>query len=137
MVINEDDNDVISTLGKGEFFGEISLIFSCPRTSSVRAATNCDMFVLTKTDLDYALSYYPELEEQICAVAEERMNQAYKRSQEPRRRRKIPPQSSDLETRGAVLDDFLSTLEEMTLEKDRKNRRGMIIITYSIALPRL
>ena len=34
-----------------------------------RAATNCDVFVLTKADLDRALSYYPEIAEQIREVA--------------------------------------------------------------------
>ena len=46
-----------------------------------RAATNCDVFVLTKADLDRALSYYPEIAEQIREVAGNRANLVKKRSQ--------------------------------------------------------
>ena len=46
-----------------------------------RAATNCDLFVLTKTDLDRALTYYPHIEDQIRKVAGNRANLVKKRSQ--------------------------------------------------------
>ena len=46
-----------------------------------RAGTNCDLFVLTKTDLDTALSYYPQIAEQIRKVAGNRANLVKKRSQ--------------------------------------------------------
>ena len=46
-----------------------------------RAGTNCDLFVLTKTDLDTALSYYPHIAEQIKKVAGNRANLVKKRSQ--------------------------------------------------------
>lgn len=46
-----------------------------------RAATNCDVFVLTKANLDRALSYYPEIAEQIREVAGNRANLVKKRSQ--------------------------------------------------------
>ena len=45
------------------------------------AATNCDVFVLTKADLDRALAYYPEIAEQIREVAGNRANLVKKRSQ--------------------------------------------------------
>lgn len=47
----------------------------------IRAGTNCDLFVLTKTDLDMALSYYPHIAEQIKMVAGNRANLVKKRSQ--------------------------------------------------------
>ena len=46
-----------------------------------RAGTNCDVFVLTKADLDRALTYYPEISEQIREVAGNRANLVKKRSQ--------------------------------------------------------
>ena len=49
--------------------------------SLFRAATNCDLFVLTKTDLDAALTYYPHIAEQIKEVAGNRANLVKKRSQ--------------------------------------------------------
>ena len=46
-----------------------------------RAATNCDLFVLTKEDLDSSLKYYPHIGEQIREVAGNRANLVKKRSQ--------------------------------------------------------
>lgn len=50
-------------------------------SSSFRAATNCDLFMLTKKDLDEALSYYPQIEKQIKAVADSRADKVKKRAQ--------------------------------------------------------
>ena len=46
-----------------------------------RAATNCDLFVLSKTDLDIAVSYYPHIAEQIKKVAGNRNDLVRERSQ--------------------------------------------------------
>lgn len=68
-VISESGKLVFATMNNGAFFGsckrqyvltlretgEISLLFSCPRTASIRAATNCDLFVLNKADFEYVL----------------------------------------------------------------------------------
>ena len=35
-VVSEDGKVVFAVINKGEFFGEISLVFSIPRTSSIR-----------------------------------------------------------------------------------------------------
>ena len=36
-VVSEHDEPIIfDTMGEGRFFGEISLLFSCPRTASIR-----------------------------------------------------------------------------------------------------
>ena len=45
-----------------------------------RAATNCDIFVLKKADLDRALSFYPEIAKQIQEVAKARAAIARKQS---------------------------------------------------------
>ncbi|XP_022094111.1 uncharacterized protein LOC110981133 isoform X3 [Acanthaster planci] len=79
-VVSEDGNTVFDTMNAGRFFGEISLVFSCSRTASIRAQTNCDMFVLTKENLDEVLTHYPSIKEQINRVAEERINAVRKRS---------------------------------------------------------
>ena len=46
-----------------------------------RAATNCDLFVLTRESLDASLTYYPHIGEQIREVAGNRANLVKKRSQ--------------------------------------------------------
>ena len=35
-VVSEDGSVVFATMTEGKFFGEISLVFSCPRTASIR-----------------------------------------------------------------------------------------------------
>ena len=38
-VVSEHDEPIIfDTMGEGRFFGEISVVFSCPRTASIRLA---------------------------------------------------------------------------------------------------
>ena len=37
-VVSEDGTVVFATMNEGKFFGEISLVFSCPRTASIRCA---------------------------------------------------------------------------------------------------
>jgi glucose-6-phosphate 1-dehydrogenase len=54
-----DEDRVLSTLGEGEFFGELSLLLSEPRVASVRARTACNLFVLAKPDLLRVLRDHP------------------------------------------------------------------------------
>lgn len=50
---------VVATLGEGAFFGEIALLLSQPRTATVRAVTNCDLFILQKGDFQRVLADNP------------------------------------------------------------------------------
>lgn len=65
---------VFHVLGEGSFFGEISVVLSCPRTASVRTQTNCDLFVVTKTDLDEVLTHYPQISKKLRETAEKRQS---------------------------------------------------------------
>ena len=58
---------VFDTMEPGRFFGEISTIFSCPRTASVRTQTNADLSVL---------GHYPHIQKQIMETAAERQRMA-------------------------------------------------------------
>ncbi|XP_068721896.1 uncharacterized protein [Montipora capricornis] len=71
---------VFDVMGEGRFFGEISVVFSCPRTASVRAQTNSDLFVLTKNDLDEVLTHYPQISKKIRETAEERQRMVAERA---------------------------------------------------------
>ncbi|KAJ7372502.1 hypothetical protein OS493_019011 [Desmophyllum pertusum] len=80
-VVSEHDEPIIfDTMGEGRFFGEISVVFSCPRTASIRAQTNCDVFVLTKKDLDEVLTHYPQIRKKILETAEERQRMVAERA---------------------------------------------------------
>ena len=45
-----------------------------------RAQTNCDVFVLTKQDLDEVLSHYPQIRKKILETAEERQRMVKQRA---------------------------------------------------------
>jgi len=62
----------ISELTDGNFFGEVGLLFSQERTASVRAVSDCDLFVLEKADLMKALKDHPQFAGTILEVARER-----------------------------------------------------------------
>ena len=48
---------------------------------SLRAKTNCDVFSLSKKDLDEVLKLYPRIQEQVTKIAKERQDAAKARSQ--------------------------------------------------------
>jgi len=65
-VISQDGKTVLNKLSDGDFFGEISLVQSRPRTASVRALAYCDLYALEKTALDHVL----QLDEEFAAKVE-------------------------------------------------------------------
>lgn len=60
------------TLRDRDFFGEIGLLMSAPRTATVRAKTNCDLFVLEKKELSRILKDHPQFAASLIGVAKER-----------------------------------------------------------------
>ena len=59
-IIAPDGSTVLTALTDGEFFGELALLFSQPRTASVRAVDYCDLYTLDKDTFDHVLTRYPE-----------------------------------------------------------------------------
>ena len=59
----EVDEQVVTVLKKGSYFGEIGLLRACRRTASIRAVSETvDLFVLSKVTL--AISDIPAVPEQ-------------------------------------------------------------------------
>lgn len=71
-IVSEDGQTVYATLSDGAFFGEIALLFSSERTASVRAAEYCDLYTLDKFTFDNVLAKFPDVAQQVHAMAEER-----------------------------------------------------------------
>lgn len=66
-------SQVIATLEKGSFFGEIALTTKdAKRVADVRAITNCDLYILLKKDFEYVVDKYPEAKESIRQIVEQR-----------------------------------------------------------------
>jgi glucose-6-phosphate 1-dehydrogenase len=68
----DGDGTVITALGPGAFFGEISLLLSEPRIASVRAREHCDLFVLDKADFHRVLRDHPEFAKSILEASQTR-----------------------------------------------------------------
>lgn len=64
---------VVHTVNPGEFFGEIALLTRERRTASCRAAAFCELWSLTRKDLQHVLEDYPEQVGQLQQHAQERL----------------------------------------------------------------
>ncbi|MBE7464267.1 MAG: glucose-6-phosphate dehydrogenase [Planctomycetes bacterium] len=72
--ILDDSGKVIKTLKDGDFFGEIALLMSTPRTANVRCKSSCDLFVLGKADFCRILHDHQQFAEGVAKIARERYN---------------------------------------------------------------
>lgn len=99
-VVSEDGNTIYATLREGNFFGEIALLLSQPRTASIRAVDYCDLYTLEKTAFQNILRDFPDFSQQVRA-------QAFKR------------QEAIQERVEAELDDSLDQLAPMKVEQIR------------------
>jgi CRP-like cAMP-binding protein len=58
----------------GDFFGELALLYSIPRTANVRAATDVTLYVLSKKDFDDIRSQNEVISKAVEAIAQKRFN---------------------------------------------------------------
>ena len=71
------DGDEIRSLGPGDFFGEIALIYEdARRTATVTAKSPLRFFVLTRQSFRSLLEHQPEIEGKAMAALEERLGSA-------------------------------------------------------------
>eukprot|EP01060_Flectonema_neradi_P008366 TRINITY_DN15991_c0_g1_i1.p1 TRINITY_DN15991_c0_g1~~TRINITY_DN15991_c0_g1_i1.p1 ORF type:complete len:969 (+),score=161.06 TRINITY_DN15991_c0_g1_i1:52-2958(+) len=63
----------VHELSAGSFFGEISLLASCPRTATIRSKTYCNLLVLTQDDFYAVMTVFPETMELIEIRAKDRI----------------------------------------------------------------
>lgn len=72
-IVSRDGEAVHAELGPGAFFGEIGILFDCPRTASVQAREKCILAVLTAGALNEVSPAYPVIEQAIRDEAQERL----------------------------------------------------------------
>ena len=66
------DGSVLKAMGPGDFFGELSVLLAGPRTASVVARDDCDLYCLEAADFARVLKIYPEFAQSIVEVAADR-----------------------------------------------------------------
>merc|ERR1711916_76980 len=67
----DEESLVLATIQRGNYFGEVGLLFDVPRTASVFAAEHTDVFTLSREDLVEVLSFHPEERERFDAHEQE------------------------------------------------------------------
>ena len=68
---------ILAVLSKGDFFGEMALLFHQPRTASARAAEYCDLYYLDRSTFDRVLRRYPEFKKKVVAFAKQRSSRPH------------------------------------------------------------
>lgn len=71
--VDVERNGSVIRLGEGDFFGEIALLTSTPRTATVTAVTYCSLLELRHRDFRRFLTHHPELRARIQEAAKARM----------------------------------------------------------------
>ena len=71
-VTSADGEAVLATLHDGDFFGEIALLFSQPRSANIQAVDYCDLYALDKETFERILTHYPDFMTYIQNRAHER-----------------------------------------------------------------
>jgi voltage-gated potassium channel len=68
-ILTADETKRLARLGKGDFLGEMALVFDEPRMAHARAVDYCDLYRLDRALFERLLSMHPEVAEQIRAAA--------------------------------------------------------------------
>ena len=71
-VVSDDGKTVYATLTAGQFFGEIALLLSGPRTATIRARDYCDLYKLDKDSFDLILRKHESFAVKVKELAEKR-----------------------------------------------------------------
>ncbi len=69
----EGQPKTLAFLGGGSIFGEISMLTGAPPTSTVTAATDCDVLEIEREDLNQLARAYPSVPAVLAAFAQQRM----------------------------------------------------------------
>ena len=64
--------DVLATLGTGDFFGEMSLIYDRPVGATVAATEKTELYFIEKSIFMNILKQTPEVLKKVCEIAESR-----------------------------------------------------------------
>jgi CRP/FNR family cyclic AMP-dependent transcriptional regulator len=76
QVLDTDRAKVLASLGKGNFFGELALLDSGPRSASVVAVTPCELFYLDRDEFMDLLKNYPEIAIKLAQTLAGRLRRA-------------------------------------------------------------
>ncbi|KAF5098689.1 hypothetical protein D0Z00_001942 [Geotrichum galactomycetum] len=106
-IVSRDGEAIHAELGPGAFFGEIGILFDCPRTASVQARERCVIAVLTAGAVNEVLPGFPQVETIIRNEAQERLAVLAKNRQQQqtlRRNSTINPNKTNTAPDGTTIE---------------------------------
>ena len=71
-VIDGASNEVVASLGPGDYFGEMALLGDRPRNATVRTLSDCEFAVLGKENFLHMVGLLPATKEAVLATVRER-----------------------------------------------------------------
>lgn len=71
-VLSKKEDEILTALHAGDYFGEIALFRDRKRSATVKAITYCDLYALDKLSFDTVLSKYPVIGQKIWEIIEKR-----------------------------------------------------------------
>jgi CRP-like cAMP-binding protein/CheY-like chemotaxis protein len=87
IIYDQDENEqVVNTLGSGDYFGEMALLTGEPRSATVRSSEPSEMFLLEQKDFDVILEKFPSISLSMGKIVSKRLREMLsKASQLPRK----------------------------------------------------
>lgn len=81
-IYNDDgkNEQVVATLNSGDYFGEMALLTGEPRSASVIALEDSEMFVLQKNDFDVILEKFPSISLSMGKIVSQRLRETLKKA---------------------------------------------------------
>lgn len=83
MEVLDDSDSVLAILGEGQYIGQRTLVYNESRTTSMRASTHVDVFLVERSDYERVVEHHPSVEEQIHCTAEELYQIPVKKERRP------------------------------------------------------
>jgi len=71
----DGEDEKVSEIGGGGFFGEMALVSDLPRNASAKTLDESEIFILSKTDFSNLLNSNSSLAEQVSATVISRLNE--------------------------------------------------------------
>ena len=66
---------IVASLGPGDYFGEMSLLTGEPRSATVKTSENSEMFMLNKDDFTVILEKFPSITLSMAKIVSTRLRE--------------------------------------------------------------